>query len=550
MWYAWVWVYFTAFLCARHDPRIRLGGTSIIGKHLHSYNQDFFGGIPFAEPPIASLRFAPPRLKLSLAPSRSFDARSYGPSCLQLESSFYSLSYAPEPNPISQYLDDPDMSEDCLTLNIFRPSGIDSLASLPVMVWIYGGGFYTGQSSIYDGSYFVEQSVARGTPILFVSLNYRVGPLGFPQGPEAAEQAALNLGLHDQWAALEWVQNNIASFGGDPAKVTLFGESAGALSASHHYLNENFITVARAAIFQSGVGSTLPIFNPYRGTPSWMLFANNTKSCMAPTLSPDSTFSCLMSASSSDLLVGARAGMAIELFPFRPVLDGNEGIISGQPVRRLARGAGKRVPFIAGTVLDEATKFLQRDFQTEDITIWLNANFTPSPFGPDVLRTGLDKLLSLYPDDPSAGSPFGTGNQTFGTGPGFKRGNAIIGDIFFQALRRFWSQTTSALGTPSYAYIFTDPQPSADPALGVHHDSELLYLFGDVSKSGPPKSARLSRIMLDYWISFAVSLTPNDGKGMQRMLWGSFMFTLPLILCLQDLIGKFIMVLRYGAVFS
>ncbi|KAH9077320.1 esterase 1 [Lactarius deliciosus] len=493
MWYPWVWAYFTTLLCS-HYPRVRLGGTSITGKYLRSYNQDFFGGIPFAEPPITSLRFAPPQLKLSLAPSRSFDARSYGPSCLQLEN-------------------DADMSEDCLTLNIFRPSGIDSLASLPVMVWIYGGGFLNGQSSIYDGSYFVEQSVARGTPILFVSLNYRVGPLGFPQGPEAAERAVLNLGLHDQWAALEWVQNNIASFGGDPAKVTLFGESAGALSASHHYLNENFTAVARAA------DQLFPSSTADRGTPSWMLFANNTKSCMALTLSPDSTFSCLMSASSSDLLVGVRAGLALELFPFRPVLDGNEGIISGQPVKRLARGAGQRVPYIAGTVLDEATIFLQRDFQTEDITTWLNANFTPSPIGPDALRTGLDKLLSLYPDDPSAGSPFGTGNQTFGTGPGFKRGSAIIGDIYFQALRRFWSQTTSALGTPSYAYIFTDPQPSADPALGVSHASELPYLFLDVSKNGPPKSARLSRAMLDYWISFAVSLTPNDGKGTQRMLW-------------------------------
>ncbi|KAH9006961.1 esterase 1 [Lactarius hatsudake] len=461
MWYPWVWAYFTALL---YYPRVRLGGTSIIGKYLRSYNQDFFGGIPFAEPPIASLRFASPQLKLSLAPSRSFDARSYGPSCLQLESSFYPSSHSPSG------LDDADMSEDCLTLNIFRPSGVDSLASLPVMVWIYGGGFISGQSSIYDGSYFVEQS---GTPILFVSLNYRVGPLGFPQGPEAAERAVLNLGLHDQWAALEW--------------VTLFGESAGAVSASHHYLNENFTAVARAAIFQSGVGSTLPIFNAYRGTPSWMLFANNTKSCMGLTLSPDSTFSCLMSASS--------------IIPFRPVLDGIEGIISDQPVKRLARGAGQRVPFIAGTVLDEATMFLQRDFQTEDITTWLNANFTPSPIGPDALRTGLNKLLSLYPDDPSAGSPFGTGNQTFGTGPGFKRGSAIIGDVYFQALRRFWSQTTSALGTPSYAYIFTDPQPSADPALG----------------NRSPKSARLSRAMLDYWISFAVSLTPNDGKGTQLL---------------------------------
>ena len=107
---------------------------------------------------------------------------------------------------------------------------------------------------------------------------------------------------------------------------------------------------------------------------------------------------------------------------------------------------------------------------------------------------------------------------------------SLVGDIYFQTLRRFWSETTSALGTPSYAYIFSDPQPSADPAVGVFHSSELPYLFEDMSKNRPPKSANLSRTMLDYWISFAVSLTPNDGKGTKRMLWDGFMFTLPLIL--------------------
>jgi acetylcholinesterase len=112
-----------------------------------------------------------------------------------------------------------------------------------------------------------------------------------------------------------------------------------------------------------------------------------------------------------------------------------------------------------------------------------------------------------------------------------------VGDIYFQALRRFWSQTTSALGTRSYAYIFTDPQPDADPAIGVFHSSELPYFFWDMGKNGPPKSAILSRAMLDYWISFAVSLTPNDGKGTERMLWDGFVFTLPLILAFRTSLG-------------
>ena len=177
------------------------------------------------------------------------------------------------------------------------------------------------------------------------------------------------------------------------------------------------------------------------------------------------------------------------------------------------------------------TIFVPQDFQTEDMSIWLNANATPSLLGPDALKAGIDKVKSLYPDDPSAGSPFGTGNQTFGTGSGYKREASIcmsstpsslrlnfvltsyhvpVGDIHFQAQRRFWTQTSLA---PSYAYLFTDPQPGSDPAIGVYHGAELPYLFGNVSTTGLPKVANLSRTLLDYWISFAVSLTPNDGKG-------------------------------------
>ncbi|KAI0269120.1 extracellular triacylglycerol lipase precursor [Gloeopeniophorella convolvens] len=482
------------------SPQVHLQGTTLVGRRLRPLHQDFFGGIPFAEPPVANLRFAPPIPKLSLAPLRSFTARNFGLPCLQ------------------PYVD-AEMSEDCLTLNIFRPSDVNSNSSLPVMVWIYGGGFYGGMSSLYDGTPLVAQSVARGTPILFVSVNYRIGPLGFPQGPEASERGALNLGLHDQWLALEWVQANIASFGGDPGKVTVFGQSAGALSAAFHYLNENFSSVARAAIFQSGVGSSLSTFEADRGTPSWMLFANNTPACASSVPYPNDTFACLMAAPSSDLRTGIEPAMAIELFPFRPVLDGPEGIISDFPAKRLSRGAGKQVPFMAGTTLDEATGLIPENMANGDLETWLNTNSTPSPFGRDGLKAGIAKLMSLYPDDPSAGSPFGTGDETFGTGPEFKRGAAMIGDMHFQAQRRFWSQTTSAFGTSSYAYLFTDPQPDSPPVLGVFHSSELPYLFGDLVKSESPSVALLSRTMLDYWISFAVSLTPNDGKGTFRPHW-------------------------------
>jgi len=182
---------------------------------------------------------------------------------------------------------------------------------------------------------------------------------------------------------------------------------------------------------------------------------------------------------------------------------------------------------MAGTVLDEGTVFVPKDFQAEDIAIWLNSNYTPSPFGPDALKSGLDKVISHYPHDPSAGSPFNTGNETFGTAPGYKRGSAILGDVLFQAPRRLWSQTASA---PSYAYIFTEPQLNSDAALGVPHASELPYFFQDLAeKNGQSNTARLSHVMLDYWISFAVSLTPNDGKGSNRPRWGEYKETKQLL---------------------
>ena len=186
------------------------------------------------------------------------------------------------------------------------------------------------------------------------------------------------------------------------------------------------------------MASTLPVFDGYRGTPSWMLFVNNTQSCA--TASPNQTFSCIISADSSELRASLGAAMAIEPFAFRPVLDGPKGILSDHPARRLSHGAGGRVPFMAGATLDEGlflssswwhadtstgTLFLPKGFQAKDIAPWLNTTYTPSPFGPGALEAGLDNVMSLYPDDPSAGSPFGTGNETFGTGTGYKRGSAI-----------------------------------------------------------------------------------------------------------------------------
>ncbi|KAJ6622814.1 extracellular triacylglycerol lipase precursor [Mycena sp. CBHHK59/15] len=492
----------------------QLGKTTLIGSDIPLLKGEFFGGIPYAEPPVGPLRLARPVPKFSLGNLSTFDAANFGDSCLQLLSPFANLP----------------MSEDCLTINLFRPAGLSPRASLPVMAWIFGGSFFTGTTITFNASALVAQSITRGTPIIYLSFNYRLGPLGFPQGPEAEKRGVLNLGLRDQTLALEWVQANIAAFGGDPAKVTVFGQSAGAVSVGLLYLNHNFANLARAAIFESGQAGTTAVFDSNRSFPQWLVFVNNTASCRG-NFSVDNTFPCLLAATSDEILAGETAGIAAMAgeFPFFPVLDGPQGIIPALPSQRLRSGAGGRIPFISGSVIDDGTLFVAASIainSTAQIVDQLNSSFTPSipsPGGVASLERAIDILLDLYPNIPALGCPFGTGNDTFGISPVFKRAAAIAGDLVIQAPRRFWSQVASSQGTNVFSYIFTDPQPENPPFLGVAHTDELPYVYGQITVAangtGP---GTLSKMMQDYWISFATSLDPNDGKGTHRPKWEAY----------------------------
>lgn len=134
-----------------------------------------------------------------------------------------------------------DASEDCLYLNVIRPAGIDDTAALPVAVWIYGGGLVSGGSADrrYNLSFIVDRSVEMGTPVIGVSLNYRLSAFGFLAGKEALEAGSTNIGFRDQRLALQWVQENIDAFGGSPDEVTVFGESSGAESVTAQVLAYN-----------------------------------------------------------------------------------------------------------------------------------------------------------------------------------------------------------------------------------------------------------------------------------------------------------------------
>lgn len=209
-----------------------------------------FKGIPFAQPPVGNNRLRPP---VPLDPNQSMgnvDATTLLPKqCPQfLLGEDIQIPNVPgvATDVLETVVDSPLLKnnivggqEDCLTLNVQRPAGTKEGDKLPVMLWIFGGGFELGSTAMYDGSNVVARSVELGKPVVFAAVNYRVGGFGFLGGKEILAEGSSNLGLLDQRLGMQWVADNIAAFGGDPDKVTLWGESAGAISIFDQLIANN-----------------------------------------------------------------------------------------------------------------------------------------------------------------------------------------------------------------------------------------------------------------------------------------------------------------------
>jgi carboxylesterase type B len=183
-----------------------------------------FRGIPFAEPPLGNLRFKPP-VTLS-KPFGRIMTTAVPKGCPQMVAQYT----ATMPSLLGSLANSPTFQaalgsgEDCLTLNVQRPANTTSSAKLPVVAWIFGGGFELGATNQYSGFGIVNKSMSLGQPIIYVAMNYRVGGWGFMAGKELQAEGSTNVGLRDQRLGLEWIQDNIAAFGGDPEKVTIWGE--------------------------------------------------------------------------------------------------------------------------------------------------------------------------------------------------------------------------------------------------------------------------------------------------------------------------------------
>lgn len=429
-----------------------------------------FKGVPYAAAPVGDRRWKPPAEAPAWTGVR--DALDFGPACHQ-----------PKPRAGGIYASPlKAMSEDCLSLNVWAPDK----AKAPVFVWIHGGSLIAGSSSegMYDGA-----AMARRSGLVVVSINYRLGVLGYMAHPELSAEApdhvSGNYGLLDQIAALRWVRNNIAAFGGDPGNVTIAGESAGALSVMYLMASPPARGLFHKAIAQSAYMISTPELRERRfgHVPAEAMGAATAAKLGAKSLAELRAMDA-EAITTSALMAGFQTFGAV---------DGK--ILPRQLVDTFDRGEQARVPILAG-------------FNSGEIRS-LRILAPPPPADAATYEAEIRKrygdlaedFLKLYPSsDPAESVLLTTRDALYG----------------WTAERLVAKQT--AAGAAGYLYYFDHGYPAAEAA-GLHgfHASEIPYVFGTADKTPPawpknpdtPLEAKLSAAMIDYWTSFARDGAPK-----------------------------------------
>ncbi|KAI0265657.1 carotenoid ester lipase precursor [Gloeopeniophorella convolvens] len=483
---------------------VRLDNGLFVGNQTGNVTE--FLGIPFAQPPVGNLRFRLPQPNLPY--QGVHNATQFGPACIQqsgqdiipvqlLDPTTVAVLEGREGAPLAE-------SEDCLSINVIKPTNIKSNQKLPVVVWIYGAGFEEGGTVSFAGSAIVERSLALEEPVLYVSMNYRVSALGFLASQEVRKEGVGNLGLHDQRQALRWVQKYIHAFGGDHTKVTIWGESAGAISVASQMLTNGGNTegLFRAAFMESG--APIPVGDLSHGQKFYDQFVASTNcSSAVDTLQCEPNGYCCYAL---------RLTLVIQSLDeaWLPRADGV--FLPDDPQKLVLEGSVANIPFVSGNCDDEGTLFSLASF---NITTDNEArDYLRTFFLPTAPNSSIDQLLTLYPSDPTVGSPFDTGTANAIT-PQFKRIAAILGDGIFHAPRRFFLQHRSG---KQPIYSFLSKRFKTLPDLGAFHSTDLQNVYGPGD-------------MTDYLIRFAATLNPN---GNTNINWPRYTTQSPQLLTFLD----------------
>jgi len=472
-----------AMALAQDAPLVKVDGGVISGQLVSdpSGSMAVFRGVPFAAPPMGDLRWRPPRPVTPWQGTRRCVA--FGPACPQPRQEL--VGRTPE-----------RMSEDCLYLNVWGPPPSKQEGSTrPVMVWIHGGGFTTGAGSLpyYDG----RKLAAKG--VVVVTINYRLGPFGFLAHPllsrESERNVSGNYGLLDQIAALEWVRRNIAAFGGDKDRVTIFGESAGAVSVCRLMTSPLAEGLFHRAIAQSG------------GARGLNRFLRETRNGLAPMEKVgEEVEKRLGCEGAADRLAAMRAKSAEEVLAaanaaqglfgrgtkYGPVVDG--WVLPEPADEAFAAGRQHPVPMIVGSNADEGTIFLRQINVSRRIGYLI------------VMRSIFGKrsqeAMRLFPVASDADV-----RQAL---------NEVVTVSSFVAPARALARDMAAKGLPAYLYHLTRVAPSvARLKMGAFHGLDVAYVFGNGSRgfaAGEEDRALTAEIMT-RWARFAATGDPN-GPGL------------------------------------
>ncbi len=426
-----------------------------------------FKGIPFAAPPIGPLRWHAPMPAPAWTGVRAAD--TFSANCMQRAAG--GGAFPPHGGDRSATT----MSEDCLYLNVYTGAA-DPSDRRPVMVWIHGGSLRSGAGAIYEG-----EELARKGVVVVVTVNYRLGLFGFFAHPEltreSAHHASGNYALLDQIAALQWVKKNIAAFGGDPTRVTIFGESAGSWSV-------NYLTATPLAkgLFQRAIGESGGEFAPERS----LREAETAGVAFARSLGADS-------------LAALRARSAEELGDAGRSLTGAnvDGWVLPQDVQTtFSQGKQNDVPTLVGSNADEGTIF------TRDTTAEAFRDESRRRYGPDA-----DAFLKLYPFTSDAEAESAAA--------------ASMRDFTFGWEMRTWARAARDTGHANvYLYFFSRVPPGPTAArVGAQHGAEIPYVFnwvnGRYATDTPWEDVNrtLADLVSSYWVNFAATGDPN-GSGL------------------------------------
>jgi para-nitrobenzyl esterase len=446
---------------------------SLIGRTADGVES--FKAVPYAAPPVGPLRWRPPQAAASWNAPR--DAGQVGAICIQPPANGDN-GVGPLP-----------MSEDCLTLNVWTPEQRER--PLPVMVWIHGGGLVNGSgtAALYDGTRLAKRGV------VVVTINYRLGRLGFFAHPALTDEAddeeiVGNYGLADIIAALEWVRDNAAAFGGDPGNVTVFGESAGGVMVTRLMISEPARGLFHRAVVQSGLGRDqgTATFRTLDGSPS--LEQRGVAFAVAAGLPEDATAEQLRALPTERLLTPAPIFYGGDLM----VIDGHDGggLVEEDVVPAFAAGLEAPVPLIIGTNSAE---------------FWWMKPSDLSPYG------ALDDAMT--PDERAAFL------DAYGGQDGYDQ--FMLSDLVFNEPARHLARLHARNGHPTYLYRFDVVSAAMpEPHEGATHASERQYVFDNLTASPWPTAAmdrRAADAMAGYWTTFAAKGDPNAAG---RPAWPEF----------------------------